>query len=256
MSYTQAIISGIVQGITEFLPISSSGHLAILHNYFGLTQPQVMFDVFLHTGTLLAVLVYFWQDIANMAGRDKRMLKAVLTASVPTAVIGFFFKDVFESMFANLLIIGIMLYVTAGLLFLAEISTKVSKRVDAPNQIGIKKAFIIGIVQGLAIMPGISRSGSTISTGMFLKIDRDTAVRFSFLLSIPAITGALLLKLFDMGKNVSSIPQIAAGTAAAFLFGLGSIYILIKAVAAGRLKWFGIYCLVAGTSAIVKGFLT
>ena len=191
MSYAQAIISGIVQGITEFLPVSSSGHLVILHNYFGYKEPQLLYNIFLHTGTLFAVVVYFWKDIINVIAKEHRLLLAVIIASIPTAFIGYFFKDIFESLFANIIIVGIMLYITAALLFLADIAGKRQASMAVTKTPGIFKSIIIGIVQGISIIPGISRSGATISSGMLLRIDKEMAVKFSFLLSIPAILGAL-----------------------------------------------------------------
>ena len=255
MSYTQAIISGIVQGLTEFLPVSSSGHLVILHNYFGYKEPQMMFNIFLHVATLFAVITYFYKDIINIVRKDRKLLLAVIIASIPTALIGYFFKDIFESLFANIALVGIMLYVTAVLLFLADISARKEDAAGVKRSPGSIKAFFVGIVQGISIIPGISRSGATISTGMLLRIDREMAVKFSFLLSIPAILGALCIKLPDMQGSIAPAPQMLAGMLFAFVFGLGAIYILIKAVIRGKLKFFAFYCLLAGTAAIIKGFI-
>jgi undecaprenyl-diphosphatase len=255
MSYAQAIISGIVQGITEFLPISSSGHLVILHNLFGYKEPQLLFNLFLHAGTLLAVLAYFHKDIINMLTKDRRLFLAVIIGSLPTALIGYFFKDIFESLFANIVIVGIMLYVTAVLLFLADIAGQRKEGLSS-NSPGVFKSIIIGIIQAISIIPGISRSGSTISGAMLLKIDKKMAVKFSFLLSIPAILGALILKLSDLNNTgITYLPQMMAGTLFAFLFGLGAIYLLIKTVIKGKLKFFAIYCLFAGTAAIAGRWL-
>lgn len=254
MSYAQAIISGIVQGITEFLPVSSSGHLVILHNYFGYKEPQLLFNVFLHLGTLFAVVVYFWKDIVNVIVKEHKLLFALIIGSIPTAFIGYFFKDIFESLFANIIIVGIMLYITAVLLFLADMAGKAQKHTAPTKTPGLFKAIIIGIVQGISIIPGISRSGATISSGMLLRIDKEMAVKFSFLLSIPAIFGALFLKLFDLKGGIAYMPQMALGALFAFLFGCGAIYILIKTVIKGRLHFFAFYCLIAGTAAVLKGF--
>jgi undecaprenyl-diphosphatase len=254
MSYTYAIISGIVQGITEFLPVSSSGHLVILHNFFGYKEPHLLFNLFLHAGTLLAVVVYFWHDIVTVIKKDHRLLQAIIVGSVPTALIGFFFNDAFESLFANIGIVGIMLFVTALFLFIADRVGRYSNdaRAQAP---GWFKALIIGFVQGVSIIPGISRSGSTISSAMMLKIDKAMAVRFSFLLAIPAILGAFILKLLSLETNIVYLPQMMLGLITAFMFGLGSIYVVIKAVARGRLKGFAFYCLFMGLMAIIKGWM-
>jgi undecaprenyl-diphosphatase len=250
MSYTQAVISGIVQGITEFLPVSSSGHLAILHSYFGYREPQMLFNVFLHAGTLSAVVVYFRKDIIDVITKEHRLLLAVIIGSIPTALIGYFFKDILESLFANINIIGIMLYVTAVMLFLADMAGRKQRDTALRKSPGLFRSIIIGMVQGISIIPGISRSGSTISSGMLLKIDKETAIKFSFLLSIPAIAGALFLELLYVKGSIAYMPQMALGMVSSFLFGIGAIYMLIKTVINGRLRFFAVYCLIVGTAVI------
>jgi undecaprenyl-diphosphatase len=252
MSYTYAIISGIVQGITEFLPVSSSGHLVILHHYFGYQHPHLSFNLFLHAGTLLAVFVYFWQDIINMVRKEHKLLQAVIIGSLPTALIGYFFRGIFESLFANIKIVGIMLFVTALFLFLADIAGNRQKGISTKSP-GWIQAIIIGIVQGISIIPGISRSGSTISSAMLLKIDKAMAIKFSFLLSIPAITGAFFFRLLSLESDIAYLPEMALGSVIAFLFGLGSIYLLVKVVIKGRLRFFAFYCMFMGLVAIIKG---
>jgi undecaprenyl-diphosphatase len=252
MSYTYAIISGIVQGITEFLPVSSSGHLVILHHYFGYQHPHLLFNLFLHAGTLLAVFVYFWQDIVNMVRKEHKLLQAVVIGSLPTALIGYFFGGILESLFANIKIVGIMLFVTALFLFLADIAGNREKGRSTQSP-GWIQAIIIGIVQGISIIPGISRSGSTISSAMLLKIDKAMAIKFSFLLSIPAITGAFFFRLLSLESDIAYLPEMALGAMVAFLFGLGSIYLLVKAVINGRLRFFAFYCMLMGLVAIIKG---
>ncbi|MDD5504890.1 MAG: undecaprenyl-diphosphate phosphatase [Candidatus Omnitrophica bacterium] len=250
MSYIHAIVSGIIQGLTEFLPVSSSGHLAILHRCFGYAQPDIIFDIVLHVGSLFAVIVYFRRDIAEILTKQRGYILSVFIACLPTAAIGIFFKDVFESIFANVKLIGIMLYVTAVFLSLAHIASK-SRRQDGPLKApGPVKSFIIGIAQGIAIIPGISRSGATISCGLFLKVNKESAVRFSFLASIPAVLGALILKFPDWDVSSASLPQMGLGLFFSFLFGLGSIYAVKKAVITGKLKWFAVYCFILGTAAI------
>lgn len=250
MSYAEAIISGIVQGLTEFLPVSSSGHLAILHQYLGYKEPQVLFDIFLHVGTLFAVLVYFWCDIIKVVTKERQVLGFILVASIPTGAIGFIFKDMFEALFTNVKAVGLMLIITAGILFLGEWASKRQKK-DYNTGLGWVKALIIGSVQGISIMPGISRSGSTIAAGLLLKLDKKEAVRFSFLLAIPAIIGALILKLADTGSAVVIPPPMIAGAISALLVGLVAIYILIKAVYTERLKFFAIYCLLVGAAVLL-----
>lgn len=248
-SYIEAIISGIVQGLTEFLPISSSGHLAILHYYFGYKEPQVLFYIFLHIGTLFAILAYFWYDIIKVVTKEQRWLGLILIGSIPTAAIGFLFKDGFETLFADIKAIGLMLFITAGFLFLGENAAKKRNNVHHSSP-GWIKALIIGFVQGVSIAPGISRSGSTIATALLLRLDRKEAIRFSFLLAIPAIIGALLFKLADTGSTVAITAPMLAGMCTAFVVGLAAIHILIKAVHTARLKLFAIYCLAAGTAVL------
>ena len=246
MSYVEVIISGIVQGVTEFLPISSSGHLVILHHYFGFKEPQLLFDLFLHVGTLFAVVVYFWRDIIKMFTTHRRLLLYVVIGTIPTAFIGYYFKDMLESCFSDIKIVGMMLLVTAIFLFAADWAGRRISAIDQKRGLTWFKSIIIGIVQGISIMPGISRSGSTISSAILLKVDRPQAIRFSFLLSIPAVIGALILKLASVTARAEITVQMAIGAFFAFLFGLGAIFILIKSVINGNLKFFGFYCLLAG----------
>jgi undecaprenyl-diphosphatase len=246
MSYAEAIISGIVQGVTEFLPISSSGHLVILHHYFGFKEPQLLFDIFLHIGTLFAVAVYFWRDIIKLFTIQKRLLLFIVTGTIPTALIGYYFRDTFEPCFADIKIVGIMLFVTAIFLFAADWAGRRKFNTAQTNGLTWFKALLIGIVQGIAIMPGISRSGSTISSAILLKVDKVQAIRFSFLLFIPAIIGALILKLTDAAGRVDITAHMAIGAFFAFIFGLGAIYLLIKSVINSNLKFFGFYCLLVG----------
>jgi undecaprenyl-diphosphatase len=250
MSYSESIISGIIQGITEFLPVSSSGHLVILHHYFGYQEPQILFDVLLHLGTLFAVFVYFWRDIINMISKDRRLLLLIIVGSVPTAVIGFIFKDIFESLFSNIRAVGLMLFVTAGFLFLGEWAANRKKEVSGES-LGWIKALLIGIIQGIAIIPGISRSGSTVSGGLLLGLGKKEAVKFSFLLGMPAILGASALEIVDAGKNLAVTPQMLAGALTAFVIGLPAIFLLIKAVTNSKLKIFAIYCVLAGGAVLI-----
>ena len=251
MSYFEAIISGIVQGLTEFLPVSSSGHLVILHHYLGFKEPQLTFDIFLHVATLFAVIVYFWRDIIRIAKGQRKIFWFVIIGSIPTAFIGFFFKEKFEAMFSDIKVVGFMLFVTALFLFIGDWAGRrkeISK--DAGSGLNWIKALAVGIIQGLSIIPGISRSGSTISSGMIFGIKKEDAIRFSFLLSIPAIIGALILKITDSSGFVIT-PQIFAGGIFAFFVGLLSIYILIRSVVTGRLKFFAIYCILIGGALLI-----
>ena len=201
----QAVILGLIQGITEFLPVSSSGHLVLAQRLLGLREPALTFDIALHLGTLVAVLLFFRRDIAGMVqgilGRGPErtsytwLLVLIILGSVPTAVVGLLFKDSFEAMFASVTAVGVSLLITAALLLAAGLAGRPRRGLEETRS---WHALLIGLAQGLAITPGISRSGSTISTALLLGLERELAVRFSFLLSIPAILGAVALQALDL----------------------------------------------------------
>ncbi|MFH2092596.1 MAG: undecaprenyl-diphosphate phosphatase [Pseudomonadota bacterium] len=268
MEIYQGIVLGIVQGLTEFLPVSSSGHLVLGQTLFGVTESQLSFDISVHVGTLLAVFVVYFKDIlailSSVAGfvskivtrkpvadlieqdKDLKMAGMIIVGSVPTAAIGLFLKQFEHFLFASTLLVGAMLILTGTILWLSRKYYHTEVNQNSTN--GIKQAGIIGIVQGLAVIPGISRSGSTIAVGMFMGLDRPTAAKFSFLLSIPAIVGAELLGVKEMiqtGANLDSVTMIA--TLASFITGLIALKILIRLVDAGRFHFFAPYCWFAGT---------
>ncbi len=260
MSTLEALISGCLQGVTEFLPISSSGHLIILHSLFRLGKPEVDFDILLHIATTLAVIIFFRHDIMKLFTTQKNMALALIIGSIPTAIIGFKFKDSIEGLFVRPKAVGFMFLVTAAVLILAALKEKffISRKRQAKEEPYIRKpsflqAFLIGISQGVAIVPGISRSGLTISSGILLGIDSTTAAKFSFLLSIPAVIGASLLK-FKGITNLGSIHFIpaAVGFICAFLLGLASLKILLNVLSKGRLHIFAVYCILLGIFVIIK----
>ncbi|OGP65225.1 MAG: undecaprenyl-diphosphatase UppP [Deltaproteobacteria bacterium RBG_13_53_10] len=255
MTVFQAIFLGVVQGLTEFLPVSSSGHLVFFQSLFGLEKPQVAFDVMLHLGTLLAVVVYFRVDISQILlgtwawvkgrseGEEKvKLLLWIVVASVPTGLMGIIFKDWFESLFSRPKTVGLMLLVTGLLLWLTRTVRREEKRT---GEMGVSDALFIGIAQGVAIIPGISRSGVTISTGLFLGLNRELAGKFSFLLSIPAILGATLLEFREIDTS-SGIGVAFIGSAVAFFVGLFSLKLLMRIVRTGRLFHFSYYCWAIG----------
>jgi len=273
MNSTEAIILGIIQGLTEFLPVSSSGHLVLFQQLFGLKEAELFFDVCVHLGTLLAVMVVFRQEIKNIilalmllissAGSKKTILQKIesdpdlkmalliVIGSIPTAVLGFLFRGIADRLFASVFIVGLMLMVTGLLLWLTRWA---ATRVEQPgaDRLAPKNAFIIGVVQGLAIIPGISRSGSTISIALLLGIRREMAARYSFLLSIPAIIGAGLLSFKEGLSQTDQAIQISLlGAVAAALVGYGALKSLLHVVKKGRLHLFAPYCWMAGILAIV-----
>ena len=273
MNSTEAIILGIIQGLTEFLPVSSSGHLVLFQQLFGLKEAELFFDVCVHLGTLLAVMVVFRQEIKNIilalmrlisstgskktilqkieSDPDLKMALLIVIGSIPTAVLGFLFRGIADRLFASVFIVGLMLMVTGLLLWLTRWA---ATRVEQPgaDRLTPKNALIIGVVQGLAIIPGISRSGSTISIALLLGIRREMAARYSFLLSIPAIIGAGLLSFKEGLSQTDQAIQISLlGAVAAALVGYGALKSLLHVVKKGRLHLFAPYCWMAGILAIV-----
>lgn len=266
MDTVKAIVLGTIQGLTEFLPVSSSGHLVLFQNLFGLKEPELLFDICLHVGTLSAVIVVFYREIleilralfqipARMKTADGlkrlcetdasiRMALLIVVGSIPTAFIGLLFKQVTDQLFGSTTVVGCMLLVTGTILWLTRHHSGDGRPV---HQTTLNDALIIGIVQGLAILPGISRSGSTISMALFLGVDRKLAGRYSFLLSIPAIVGALVLGI-DTPELHTAIPigTIIIGSVVAALVGWLALVILLRVVDRGQLHRFAPYCWLVG----------
>lgn len=255
MSFLDAILLGILQGATEFLPVSSSGHLVLAQHLLGdFEQPGVLFDVLLHLGTMVAVVLYFRRDLAGLvsslwrrdeaAAQQRFMVGLLIAGSVPTAIIGLTFKDIFIGMFERPDLVCAMLLVTGSLLWLAE---RLGRRTASRTQMTFTDALVTGTVQGLAIIPGISRAGSTIAALLLRGVDGETAARFSFLLALPAVCGAALLSVGDINHITpnATLPYLA-GTLAALLTGLFSIHLLLDVIRRRRLRWFAYYCWVVG----------
>jgi undecaprenyl-diphosphatase len=251
----QAIFLGIVQGLTEFFPVSSSGHLVFFQSLFGIKEPPIFFDVMLHVGTLLAVVVYLRREILQILqglgaalqgkseGRDGlRMFLWMVIASIPTGLMGIVLKDWFESVFSQPRFVGYMVLVTGLILWLTRWVKREGKDI---RKMRWPDALLIGIAQGVAIIPGISRSGSTISAGLFLGLDRVLAGKFSFLLSIPAILGAALLESRKIG-SAGDVGTILMGTAVAGVVGYFSLKILMKIISIGKVSHFSYYCWAMG----------
>lgn len=276
MEIYQGIILGIMQGLTEFLPVSSSGHLALGQSFFGITEPTLFFDVSLHMGTLMAVAVVFYQDIKRMImalialfkqvfsggnaremlreDEDIRFVSLIIVGSIPTAILGLVLKSYVHTFSSSLSVVGCMLLVTGTFLWM---SRNASSGGDGVMAFGFKRALFVGVCQGMAVIPGISRSGATISAALFSGIDRETAARFSFLLSIPAIVGAEILSFKDFIEQGSSINMAATlcGTLISFGVGYAALVLLLRIVKKGRLHLFAPYCWGLGTIAILIGAL-
>jgi undecaprenyl-diphosphatase len=255
MNFFDAILLGILQGATEFLPVSSSGHLVLAQHLLGdFEQPGVLFDVLLHVGTMIAVVLYFWRDLVGLvtslwrrdeeAAPQRFMVVLLVTGSVPTAIIGLLFKDFFEGLFERPDIVCVMLLITGSLLWVAE---RFRQKQQTRKEMSLVDALIVGTVQGAAIIPGISRSGSTIAALLMRGVDGETAARFSFLLALPAVFGAALLSLKDLdAASTEAFLPYLAGTLAALMTGLLCIHLLMGVVRRRRLHWFAVYCWLAG----------
>jgi undecaprenyl-diphosphatase len=241
MTIFQAAILGVIQGLTEFLPISSSGHLVIFQQLFGITEPPILFDVVVHVSTLFVVVVFFHHQLRQITFPT---IRSILFATIPVVLVGLFLNSHLEVFFNSLTFVGIGLLVTTLLLFSTK-SIEPQNQATAPNQpVSIKKALLIGLAQALAIFPGISRSGSTISIGLHQKLSRQTAFEFAFLLSIPAIIGALILQLItlDLTTQANHLSLIT-GFITAAPTGFLALTLLQKTLLNRKFHYFGFYCL-------------
>lgn len=258
MDYVYAAILGAVQGVAEFLPISSSGHLVIAQALLSAMAVAELpawskgatMNVALHFGTLLSIAVVYFRDLLA-ALKQPRLLLLIVIASVPVGMIGLLFKDQIEASFENPMAAGCLLLVTALLLFTAK---RLQSGRLTMDQIPPWVAIVIGIFQAIAIMPGISRAGSTIAAGLSCGLKRADAAKFSFFIAVPAIGGATLLKLLDLirGKEAVDIAwwPMMLGTAISFVVGVMCLRWLIRLLVADRLHWFAIYCLIVGALTI------
>ncbi len=241
--------------MTEFLPVSSSGHLVFFQLLFNLKEPQVFFDAMLHLGTLLAVIVFFRGEIARIVQNlpkgfrpraelpgSTRLLLWIIVASIPTGLMGFLLKDWFESLFSQPKTVGAMLVLTGLILWLTRYRKGEGRAIEKMSWVD---ALLIGVAQGVAIIPGISRAGATISTGLFRGLDRELSGKFSFLLSIPAILGATLVEFRKM-ESPSETWVYLTGTAVAFCVGLLALKVLMRIVRRGKLFVFAYYCWAVG----------
>ncbi|MGN1098445.1 MAG: undecaprenyl-diphosphate phosphatase [Clostridia bacterium] len=275
MTVIKAIILGLIQGLSEFLPISSSGHLAIAGRLMGMDPEAdnlLSFNILLHVATLVAVFIVYREDIFNMikaffsmlgdiftgkgAGLEKdmyrRLVLMLIVGTLPAVVASLFFGDLIEN--PSLFIIGIFLIITAILLFVSE---RLAGGKRTLENMTFRDAIIVGCFQGLGVLPGISRSGSTIVGGLFAKLDKNVAVRFSFLLSIPAILGALVLDLKNLAAGTSQmapLPCVAAGMLVAGVSGYFAIKFLLNIVRKSKLSVFSVYCTIAGIVSIILNF--
>jgi len=263
----QAIILGIIQGVTEFLPVSSSGHLVLGAQLFGLQEQSLVFEVMVHVGTLVAVLAVFWREVeqlllaavkfvrspsqaTTLVQQDPgcRLLVALVLGTIPAVVVALLFKEQVEQLFSSSLFVGVMLLVTGFILFLVD-----RRLPGKARQPSFLDALVIGCGQAAAIVPGLSRSGTTIAAGLLRGLDREGAARFSFLLSIPAILGALALSVRDLLRGATSLGLgvLVAGFLSAAVTGYLAIRFFLRVVRQGKLVWFSYYTWLVGAVIIV-----
>ena len=272
----EGIILGLIQGLAEFLPISSSGHLAILQHFFGIEEDKVLvFAVLLHIGTLFSLLVVYYKDLWELikeliaairdiasgkglrveANETRRLGYMIIVATIPTGIIGMLFSDLFESMYTSMAAIGVCLLITGLLLWIAEKLKQTGKDIKSMK---FRDAFLVGLFQCIAIAPGVSRSGSTIFGSLFTGLNRPLAVKFAFLISIPAILGAALVEApeaFASGMDPSSITAVLIGVLVAAVSGVVAIKTMIRVVSGKKLYIFSYYTWIVGALLLIHTFM-
>ena len=278
MTLLEAIFLGTLQGLTEFLPVSSSGHLVLAQQFLGLKEPLVFFDVMLHVGTLAAVLVayrgaigrlavggvsaladtvFYWKPVATLnTSAELRFIWLILLGSIPTGIIAVLFKTQLESFFDKVHIVSIMLIFTGIILQLPRFRPKNTDGTNSSNsEVKTWHAPLIGIAQGCAITPGISRSGTTISLALFLGIPAKIAAEYSFLLSIPAILGAVALKISDIENTEIPLHIIGTGMLTAFIVGYIALRFLLVVLNRGKFSLFSYYCVALGIVSLLVALI-
>jgi undecaprenyl-diphosphatase len=261
MTVFEAFLLGLIQGLTEFLPVSSSGHLELGAHFLNIKDPDnLKFTLTVHAATVLSTIVVFRKDILRLAAgglkfrnnEETGYIARLLFSAIPIAIVGLFFKTHVEGLFTeNLLLVGGSLLITASLLGFAHF-----RKNDRQGKISYGKSFVIGLSQAFAVIPGISRSGATIATGLLLGIDRKDVARFSFLMILVPILGAFILDIFSkqpQGSETIGLFSLVIGFAAAFLSGLFACKLMIRLVTRGNLIYFSIYCLIIALIAIFAG---
>jgi len=227
------LLLGIIQGLTEFLPVSSSGHLVILKHWMYLQSEGVVMEVILHFATLLAIIIFFRRKIFEYTTKEK--ISLIIVGTIPIALIGVLFKNEIQSLFSNYLLVTATLSLTGLILFLSRNSKENKENID------LKMAFVIGVAQAIALTPGISRSGITIATALLLGLNRKKAFEFSFILAIPALLGALIINIPDIYETTIDIHNLVTGGISAFLSGLFALWIFYKIVRNKDLYLFSYY---------------
>jgi undecaprenyl-diphosphatase len=245
MNVITSILLGVIQGLTEFLPVSSSGHLVIIQSFIpGFSQPGVLFDVILHFGTLFSILFFFRGKLLSYI--NIKFIVLLVLGTIPAVVVGFLFKDKIESLFRSVKLVGFALLVTAFANFYIDKLKTTTKKITAGN------AFVTGLFQALAIVPGVSRSGLTIFASVFQKINKKKSAEFSFILSLPAVLGANMLEIMSNPSSLSgNAVSFLAGFIASFMAGVVAIRIVFEVIQNRRFEYFAYYCFIIGVLAIV-----
>lgn len=257
MDAFQAAILGAVQGLTEFVPISSSGHLVLVPEALGWNRPGLAFDVLLHVASLLALVVYFWSDLVRIATGvlrnepgARRLGLLLVIGNIPAGLAGILLADYFEGTFEDARAAAIQLVITAAILVGAELllarHRRSQRRLRDLEEMNLRDALAVGVAQAIAIFPGISRSGATIATGLALRVERDSAARFAFLLAIPALAGAALVELPELRSVSLDTGAAVAGFIGSLVFSYAAIAGLIRYLRANTLYPFAAYCVIAG----------
>jgi undecaprenyl-diphosphatase len=267
MSWIEALVLGLIQGLTEFLPVSSSGHLTIAGTFFGLNgEENLAFTVLLHVATVLSTIVVLWTEISGLfkgffsfsRNEETKMVLKILLSAIPVGIVGLFFKDTVEEMFGSgLLLVGCMLLLTAALLMISYFVKPRRKK-----ELSYRDAFVVGLAQACAVMPGLSRSGTTIATGILLGIEKEKITKFSFLMVIIPVLGEALLDVLKVlkGDELSAFSVMPAGAmicgfVAAFLSGAFACKWMIDIVKRGKLLYFAYYCIALGLFTVVYSLI-
>lgn len=270
MTELQALLMGLLQGLTEYLPVSSSGHLTIASALFGIEgEENLTFTIAVHVATVLSTLVILWREIAwllrglvdtkaPLLSPERKYILAIVISMIPIGIVGVFFKDYVEAIFGSgLLIVGFSLIITAALLTMSYYARPRQK-----EEISLWQAFVIGLAQSLAVLPGLSRSGSTIATGLLLGVKKEKMAQFSFLMVIPPILGEALLSILEVAKDGAeaavggiSMSALLIGFVAAFVSGCLACKWMVSIVKKGKLVYFGVYCAIVGSIILLSSIL-
>ena len=289
MNILKAILMGIVQGLTEFLPVSSSGHLGLIKGLFGMENSSILFDILLHFATLVAITVVFFKDVLKLVvefcgmchdifanivalgkslsgGRDPEYVRVInstyrkfvlllIISTIPTGIIGIFMKDIVEATSGNLIVTGVCLICTGLILALSDFLADGDKKLKEMNNVD---AFAIGTAQGIATLPGLSRSGTTIVAGLLCGLDRSYAAKYSFIMSRPAVLEALVIELFDLGEETITASDVGCyivGMLFAAVIGYFALRLLMNLVVSRYFKYFAYYCGAIGLISIIVYFV-